>query len=460
MAPQDHILLVDDEPGLRKLIAASLEAAGYWVSQAGNGDEAMELLAGNVFQAVVTELTIPGQNGLELLSHVQENFPHTPVIITTEYGSVESAVQAMKQGAFDFMEKPLNLEHLILTIRGALKKASLSHAYDYLRREQPYIYRIGDIQADSPSMKKVLEQATRVAPTDATVMLTGESGTGKTLIAGAIHANSPRRDENLVSVNCAALTETLLESELFGHEKGAFTGAHKARAGRIQQAHGGTLLLDELGDMSLTTQAKILQAMEERVIQRVGGSRLIHVDVRILAATNRDLSKALESGEFRQDLYYRLNVARIELPPLRDRKEDIVPLAQLFMTKISKEFKKPDRPFSKKAVEIMLTHPWPGNIRELRNAVERALLFSKNKEIMPADLGLTRSTPQGGNPLVLNNLNLDDLEKTAIVTALEKSDWVQSRAAKLLGVSPRALVYKISKYSITHPALEARKRSR
>ena len=460
MPTQDHILLVDDEPGLRKLIAASLEAAGFQVSQAGSGVEAMDLLTANVFQAVVAELGIPGKSGLELLAHIQENFPHTPVIIITEFGSVEAAVEAMRRGAFDFMKKPLNLEHLILTVRGALKKASLSHAYDYLRREQPYIYRLDEIQADSPVMKMVLEQAERVAPTDATVMLTGESGTGKTLIAGAIHANSPRREENLVSVNCAALTETLLESELFGHEKGAFTGAHKARAGRIQQAHGGTLLLDELGDMSLTTQAKILQAMEERVIQRVGGSRLIHVDVRILAATNRDLGEAMERGEFRQDLYYRLNVARIEMPSLRERKEDIVPLAQRFMNKISGEFKRPAKPFSKKAVEALVNHSWPGNIRELRNAIERALLFSGGAEIHPSDLGL--AAPRQGNGVRpgVETLNLNDLESTAIVTALEKSDWVQSKAAKLLGVSPRALVYKIKKHRITHPALEARRRSR
>jgi DNA-binding NtrC family response regulator len=373
---------------------------------------------------------------------------------------VDTAVEAMHQGAFDFHEKPLNLEHFQLTVARALEKASLTHAFDYLRHEQPYIYNLEHILAESEAMQQVLHQVARVAPTDVTVLLTGETGTGKSLIAGAIHANSPRRDGTLVTVNCAALTETLLESELFGHEKGAFTGAHKARAGRFQQAHGGTLFLDEVGDMSPAIQAKVLRAIEDKVIQRVGGSRSIQVDVRILAATNVDLELAVREGGFRRDLFYRLNVTPIRLPPLKERKADVAPLAELFLRRICTESGRPAKPFSEAAQQSLREHDWPGNIRELRNAVERAVLFSSGPEITPADLGLSQEAQAENAMPAPPTLDLEELERWAIRTALERTDWVQSRAAELLGITPRALSYKLDKIGLDHPKLAARRRRR
>jgi len=460
MAPASHILLVDDDDQLRKVLGESLYLEGHRVTEADGLDQALELLKEHVFHLVISDLRMPavGQ-GLELLTHVQEYSPHTEVIIMTGFGTVDTAVEAMRAGAFDFHEKPLNLQHMLLTVDRALEKASLHHAYDYLRHEQPYIYSLEHIQAESEAMKEVLRQVARVSPTDVTVLLTGETGVGKSLIAGAIHANSPRHKGTLVTVNCAALTETLLESELFGHEKGAFTGAHKARAGRFQQAHGGTLFLDEVGDMSPAIQAKVLRAIEDKVIQRVGGSRSIHVDVRILAATNVDLEQAVRDGSFRRDLFYRLNVTPIFIPPLRERRADIIPLAKKFFTTVCSESRQQMKALTPAAQEKLVDHKWPGNIRELRNAVERAILFAGGAEITPEDLGLSQSSPpeqpeQAAPP----TLDLEELERWAIRTALEKTDWVQSRAAELLGITPRALSYKLDKVNIDHPKLQARRR--
>ena len=460
MAPASHILIVDDDDQLRKVLGEALSLEGHKVAEANGLEQALEILKDHVFQLVISDLRMPESGeGLELLAYLQEYSPHTEVIIMTGFGTVDNAVEAMRAGAFDYHEKPLNLEHMLLTVDRALEKASLHHAYDYLRHEQPYIYKLESILAESEAMQQVLRQVSRVAPTDVTVLLTGETGVGKSLIAGAIHANSPRREGTLVTVNCAALTETLLESELFGHEKGAFTGAHKARAGRFQQAHGGTLFLDEVGDMSPAIQAKVLRAIEDKVIQRVGGSRTIQVDVRILAATNVDLEQAVRDGSFRRDLFYRLNVTPILIPPLRDRRADIIPLAKKFLNIVCSESRQHPKPLSPEAEEKLIEHNWPGNIRELRNAVERAMLFSSGAELSPADLGLTgagqqNQTAESAPP----TLDLEELERWAIRTALEKTDWVQSRAAELLGITPRALSYKLDKIDIDHPKLQARRR--
>ena len=460
MAPASHILIVDDDDQLRKVLGESLSLEGHKVAEANGLEQALEILKDHVFQLVISDLRMPESGeGLELLAYLQEYSPHTEVIIMTGFGTVDNAVEAMRAGAFDYHEKPLNLEHMLLTVDRALEKASLHHAYDYLRHEQPYIYKLESILAESEAMQQVLRQVSRVAPTDVTVLLTGETGVGKSLIAGAIHANSPRRGGTLVTVNCAALTETLLESELFGHEKGAFTGAHKARAGRFQQAHGGTLFLDEVGDMSPAIQAKVLRAIEDKVIQRVGGSRTIQVDVRILAATNVDLEQAVRDGSFRRDLFYRLNVTPILIPPLRDRRADIIPLAKKFLNIVCSESRQHPKPLSPEAEEKLIEHNWPGNIRELRNAVERAMLFSSSAELSPADLGLTGAGQQNqAAESAPPTLDLEELERWAIRTALEKTDWVQSRAAELLGITPRALSYKLDKIDIDHPKLQARRR--
>ena len=460
MAPASHILIVDDDDQLRKVLGEALSLEGHKVAEANGLEQALEILKDHVFQLVISDLRMPESGeGLELLAYLQEYSPHTEVIIMTGFGTVDNAVEAMRAGAFDYHEKPLNLEHMLLTVDRALEKASLHHAYDYLRHEQPYIYKLESILAESEAMQQVLRQVSRVAPTDVTVLLTGETGVGKSLIAGAIHANSPRRGGTLVTVNCAALTETLLESELFGHEKGAFTGAHKARAGRFQQAHGGTLFLDEVGDMSPAIQAKVLRAIEDKVIQRVGGSRTIQVDVRILAATNVDLEQAVRDGSFRRDLFYRLNVTPILIPPLRDRRADIIPLAKKFLNIVCSESRQHPKPLSPEAEEKLIEHNWPGNIRELRNAVERAMLFSSSAELSPADLGLTGAGQQNqAAESAPPTLDLEELERWAIRTALEKTDWVQSRAAELLGITPRALSYKLDKIDIDHPKLQARRR--
>jgi DNA-binding NtrC family response regulator len=468
----NHLLLADADHDLRGQVGSMMSQEGNRVTQAGDSYMALELLSNNVFQLVVTDLDLPTSGGLEVLRYVQEHAPSTPVIITSRPGSVEDAVEAMRRGAFDYQEKPLNLEHLRLTVRRALEKASLQHAYHYLRHEQPYLYRLESLTAQSEAMQQVIRQIKRLAPTNLTVMITGETGTGKSLIAGAIHANSPRRDGTMVTVNCAALSETLLESELFGHEKGAFTGAHMARAGRFQQAHGGTLFLDEVGEMSPAIQAKVLRAIEDQVIYRLGGSREIHVDVRIMAATNRDLTLAVESGLFRKDLYYRLNVATLELAPLRKRRADIWPMAEMFLQRICNELKRSLVDVGPQVRQALVEYPWPGNIRELRNVIERAVLFTENGELTLADLNLsfpqaavqdtqsadTAMAAAAGGLFLANSLNLEDLERQAIVTALEQCDWVQKDAATLLGISPSRMTYKLNKLNLSNPRFRAKSR--
>jgi DNA-binding NtrC family response regulator len=470
MSSAAHILLVEDDQNLARQLGLALGKQGHQVNIADDLPLAMDTLHGQGFQLVITDLSMPGGSGLEVVGYVQEHWPHTPVMVISGNGSLKDAVEAMRRGAFDFHEKPLNLEHFLHTVERALEKAALHKAFDYLRHEQPYIYRLENLLAHSPAMQQVLEQVRRVAPTDITVLLTGETGTGKSLIAGAIHANSPRSGHTLVTVNCAALTETLLESELFGHEKGAFTGAHKYRTGRFEQAHGGSLFLDEVGDMSPATQAKVLRAIEDKEVQRVGGSRVIKVDVRILAATNVDLERAVQEGRFRGDLFYRLNITPIYIPALRQRQEDLLPLAEMFLRRICQDSKRPLKPLSLAARQALTAHTWPGNIRELRNVIERAVLFANGPEITPQDLGLGTGIPagrqasasaaQGAGLPAPQTLDLEALEQWAILTALERSEWVQSRAAAQLGISPRALSYKLDKLELAHPELGARRRRR
>jgi DNA-binding NtrC family response regulator len=460
MTTPSHILVIDGDAQTRHEVAAVLTGEGHRVSQAANGKQALDLLSEQGFHLVITELALAGAGGLEILAHVREHSPHTPVMFLAGSGSLDAAVEAMRRGAFDFQSRPLNLEHLLLTVGQALEKATLHKAFDYLRHEQPYVYRLEKIDARSSGMQRVLEQVTRVAGAEVTVLLTGETGTGKSLVAGAIHANSSRRERPLVTVNCAALPETLLESELFGHEKGAFTGAHKYRTGRFEQAHGGTLFLDEIGDMSPATQAKVLRAIEDKVVQRVGGVRSIQVDVRIIAATNVDLGRAVQEGRFREDLFYRLNVAHIHIPPLRERQEDIYPLAEGFLERICAETNTPCRPFAADIRRALEEYTWPGNIRQLRNAVERAVLFFSGSEISPRDLGLEVSpeVPPSAEPVALPTLELKELERLAIATAIKRSHGVQARAAALLGITPRALYYKLNKLDIEDPDLAERRR--
>ncbi len=453
------ILVAEDERNLREGIAEAFRDAGHEVIEAEDGLAACRLVEDQVFDLVITDYKMPGADGLELIRRAAMVNEATAVIMITAYGTVESAVRAMRMGAYYYIQKPFNLEELELKADRALKhRRMMSRLAELDRRE--VVYRYDDIVGESPAMKRVFEIVSKVAPSNATVLVLGETGTGKELVAQAIHRNSTRRDGPFVKVNCAALPENLLESELFGHERGAFTGADRQRVGRFELASGGTLFLDEIGTMSAGTQAKVLRVLQEREFERLGGTRTIRADVRILAATNRDLEEAVETGEFREDLYYRLNVVTIRMPPLRERKEDIVPLARHFLQRFAFDLKKNIRGLSPAAIRVLQRHNWPGNIRELENTIERAVLMADGEVLEPEDLTLGG---HGGEPgeerarrssilrLPAEGIGLEELERMAIIEALKMNDWVQKDAAAFLGISSRVMNYKIQKYEITHP---------
>jgi Nif-specific regulatory protein len=371
---------------------------------------------------------------------------------------VNTAVEAMKSGAFDYVQKPFEIEEMEVKIEKALEVRRLKNELDYLRDAQHDIYDFERIVGSSSALQHVLDIVKKVAKSNTTVLIRGETGTGKELIAGAIHHNSLRTSRNFVKVNCAALQENLLESELFGHEKGAFTGADKQRIGRFEQADGGTLFLDEIGDMSPSTQAKILRVLQEHEFERLGGTRTLRVDVRLIAATNRDLNGMVQAGQFREDLYYRLNVVSIEMPPLRERKDDIVPLANSFIRRFSGELKKKIDSLEPDAQKLLMRYNWPGNIRELENTIERAMLLAEGRAIASVDLRLgetpTAGTSRDQAPVVKippTGIPLEDIERHALIEALKMSNWVQKDAAELLSISPRVMNYKIKTLGIEFP---------
>ena len=470
IADTNRVLVAVGNAEHRGLIVKALTEDGHRVIETSNGNEALDLLKKHVFQLVITDLKLEGTNGPDVIQSVQEQSPVTPIIMTVEPGAEDAGIKAMMQGAFEYRELPLNLEHLRLTVHRALEKASLHHAFYYLRHEQPYLYRLESIVAESPAMQEVLKQVAHLAPTHSTVLITGETGVGKNLIAGAVHANSPRREAAIVTVSCATLAENLLESELFGHEKGAFTGAVQPRTGRFQQAHGGTLFLDEVGEISPQIQAKLLRAIEEQLIYRLGGSREIHVNVRIIAATNRDLGEDVKQGVFRRDLFYRLNVTPILIPPLRERREDILPLVRRFTQALCKQMSRPELAYSPQAEQRLIEHQWQGNVRELRNVVERTVLFTVKNVVESDDIllgphvaespGTQLAREPGGvdGYFVAKSLNLEELEKQAILSALDSTDWVQSKAAELLGLTPSSLSYKLNRLDIKDPRFRSRRR--
>ena len=470
IAETNRVLVAVGNEAHRSLIGQALSEDGHRVTETSHGHEALAMLKKYVYQLVITDLKLKGANGEDIVQSVQEQSPVTPVIMTVEPGAQDDGIKAMLKGAFEFRELPLNLEHLRLTVHRALEKASLHHAFYYLRHEQPYLYRLESIVAESPAMKNVLKQVAHLAPTQSTVLITGETGVGKNLIAGAIHANSSRREATIVTVSCTTLAENLLESELFGHEKGAFTGAVSPRTGRFQQAHGGTLFLDEVGEINPQIQAKLLRAIEDQLIYRLGGSREIHVNVRIIAATNRDLSQDVKKGIFRRDLFYRLNVAPLLIPPLRERKEDILPLVERFTRSQCKQMSRPELEYTPEAQQKLLDYQWLGNVRELRNVVERTVLFNQQSVVGVDDLMLGTQTKedlcdgqlnQAGSAegaFVAHSLNLEELEKQAILSALEQTEWVQSKAAKLLGITPSSLSYKLNRLDVKDPRFRSRRR--
>src|SRR6187399_3157400 len=371
-----RILIADDHDSLRRGLAQALSEGAHDVEEAPNGNAAIERLHDAAFDVVVSDLRMGGSTGLEVLKTAKTLHPNCAVILMTAFGSVSTAVEAMKAGAFDYVQKPFEIEEMEVKIAKALEMRRMQHQIDYLRHAQGDIYDFDRIIGASGALEKVLGVVRKVAKSNTTVLVRGETGTGKELIAGAIHHNSNRSARNFVKVNCAALQENLLESELFGHEKGAYTSADKQRIGRFEQADGGTLFLDEVGDMSASTQAKILRVLQEHEFERLGGTRTLRVDVRIIAATNRNLSQMVQEGRFREDLFYRLNVVSVETPPLRDRKDDIAALADFFVKRFATELKKKVENVHPEAQKLLMRHNWPGNIRELENVIERAVLLA------------------------------------------------------------------------------------
>src|SRR4026209_1205244 len=391
-----RILIADDHDSLRRGLAQAVAEAGQDVEEAPNGNAAIEKLHEGFFDVVVSDLKMGGSTGLEVLKTAKTLHPSSAIILMTAFGSVSTAVEAMKSGAFDYVQKPFEIEEMEVKIEKTLEMRRMQNQIDYLRHAAGDIYDFDRIIGSSGALEKVLAVVRKVAKSNTTVLVRGETGTGKELIAGAVHHNSLRAARNFVKVNCAALQENLLESELFGHEKGAFTGADKQRIGRFEQADGGTLFLDEIGDMSPSTQAKILRVLQEHELERLGGTRTLRVDVRLVAATNRDLAGMVQSGQFREDLYYRLNVVSIEMPPLRERKDDIVPLANTFIRRFSGELKKKIDGLDPDAQKLLIRYNWPGNIRELENTIERAMLLTEGRAIGGGDLRLGEVPTAGG----------------------------------------------------------------
>src|SRR5688572_15781254 len=452
-----RILIADDHDSLRRGLARGLTEAGHDVDEAPNGNAAIEKLHEGAFDVVLSDLKMGGSDGLDVLRTAKALHPNTAVILMTAFGSVHTAVEAMRIGAFDYVPKPFEIEEMEVKIDKALEHRRLRHEIDYLRHTQSDIYDLDRIIGASGALQRVLDVVKKVARSNATILIPAETGTGKELIAGAIHHNSPRSGRNFVKVNCAALQENLLESELFGHEKGAFTGADKQRIGRFEQADGGSLFLDEVGDMSPNTQAKILRVLQEHEFERLGGTRTLRVDVRVITATNRNLPQMVANGQFREDLYYRLNVVSIDMPPLRERKDDIQQLATFFLRRFAGELKKRIEGLSPDAVKLLMRYNWPGNIRELENSIERAVLLTEGPFVTSSDLRLgelsTTTSSGDASPVVKippTGIALDEIERQALIEALKMSNWVQKDAAELLSISPRVMNYKIKTLGIDY----------
>jgi len=450
------ILVVEDNDVLRGSVVQALVENGHNVSEVGDGEEATERLQEESYDVVLTDMRMPKKSGLEVLRFAKQVNDLTVAIVMTAFGTIESAVEAMKSGAYDYIQKPFELEELEVKINRALEHRRDSGVLQILRSQSSQALEHNNIVGNSPQIRKIFEIIKKIARSNASILITGETGTGKELIASLAHYNSLRAKQSFVKVNCAALQENLLESELFGHEKGAFTSADRQRIGRFEQANGGTLFLDEIGDMSASTQAKVLRVLQEQEFERLGGMKTIKVDVRIVAATNKNLKEAIANNTFREDLYYRLNTVGIETPALRERKEDVLPLANFFAKKYSDELKKPISGFSPQAVKYLTRHNWPGNIRELQNTIERAVLMAESNLIGVEDLTLNATKGDAssidalGIKIPPSGIKLDDLERNTIIEALKMTNWVQKDAAELLGVSRRVLNYKVKIHNINH----------
>jgi DNA-binding NtrC family response regulator len=446
------ILVIDDDASLRRVLEYNLNEAGYNVTAAASGEEGISLFSEESFALVITDMKMPGMDGMQVLKAVKEQLPETLVMIITAFGSVDIAVEAMKAGAYDYITKPFNRDELKLTVAKALQFTGLTTENKRLKDELADRTEFRTMVGSSPAMDKVFQIVRKVADTEASVLITGESGTGKELVARSIHAHSSRRDAPFVAINCAAIPRDLLESELFGHVKGAFTGAVKDKTGRFALADGGTLFLDEVGELPLELQPKLLRALQERVIEPVGGTREQKLDVRVVAATNLDIEKALADGTFREDLYYRLAVIPIHLPPLRERREDIALLLRYFCGKHGAEKVAFDRP----ALDLLTSYTWPGNVRELENMVER-LLIMRNGDILTIDDLPDKIRGGGGTPvgavfrLPDDGYSLEQLEREVVVSSLERNQWNQTAAARFLRIPRHTLIYRMEKYGIAQP---------
>jgi DNA-binding NtrC family response regulator len=448
-----RILVVDDEPIQRELVSGFLKKQGFDVSAAESGVKALELFRQDSIDLILTDQKMPNMSGSDLLQAVRAINPETPVIFMTAFGSIEAAVSAIQGGATDYLTKPLNLDELLYRIRQVSDRYRIINENRELREALRERHRIEGIIGESGQMLEVLSLVRRVAPSEATILIRGESGTGKELIAKAIHFASPRASGPLIKVNCAALPETLLESELFGHEKGAFTGAVTSRQGRFELANGGTIFLDEIGDLPLHLQAKLLRVLQEREYEKVGSSRPVAVNVRILAASHRPLEDLIKAGQLREDLYYRLNVVTISLPPLRDRRPDLAPLIDHFLRLFAEKNGKTIRGLTHEARDILLRYDYPGNVRELENIIERAVVLTRDDVIGIRDLPLTVQNPEVEGDREPNlTVAVEGLERRMIRDALARSDDVQTHAAELLGISERALRYKLIKYGFREEA--------
>ena len=445
------ILVIEDEEKLRRVVQLQLSGSGFDVLQAGTAEDGLKL-AGQA-HLILTDLKLPGMDGLELIGALRRENSQTPVIVMTAFGTVENAVEAMKAGAVDFLPKPFSLDHLMAVVNKALEVRALRDENRELKEALNWRYELDNIVGRSQAMREIFSTIERVAGTRATVLLCGESGVGKDMIARAIHHLSPRHDRPFVKINCTAIPENLMESELFGYEKGAFTGANTSKPGKFEQADTGTVFLDEIGDVPPSIQVKLLRVLQEREFERLGSNKTRHIDVRVLAATNVDLRAALEQGRFREDLYYRLNVLPINIPPLRERKEDIPFLAEHFVSKLAKDAGSPVESISDGAIEKLLEYYWPGNVRELENVIERSVVLSGSKRLEAADVKLdtaprARPAAAGADAFLPEGATLDDYEQSLIREALKRANGNKSQAARLLGLTRNAFRYRLAQMGL------------
>jgi len=451
MTQKKTVLVVDDDHAHRTMLKTLVGGWGYDIVEADDGSTAIEMVEEGPFDLVLMDVRMLKVSGLEALERIKAFNPAIPVTIMTAYSSVETAIEALKKGAYDYLTKPLDFDKLRLTIERAMEHVRLKEENRILKESLGKHFDMQNIIGRSPAMITLLETVAHVAPSEATVMITGESGTGKELIAGVIHYNSPRKDGPFVKINCAAITETLLESELFGHEKGAFTGAERRKEGRFYQANNGSLFLDEVSEMPLSMQVKLLRVLQERELTRVGGEKVIPVDVRVIAATNKDLDDLKNRGLFREDLYYRLNVVSLEIPPLRKRRDDIPLLARHFLDMFSAKNNKEIKGVTPKAMDLLIRYEWPGNVRELMNAVERGVVLARTDYLDDRDFSIIQPTSQQSDEAlsyIEPAMPLEAVEKGAILRMLEFVDGNKSEAARRLGITRKTLHKKLKKYGV------------